>query len=210
MMTYEQVKNNIDNVLSTLNKMEIGKQYYMDLRSLDPNELSPTTRAARFIYLNRFCFNGLYRTNRLGQFNVPYSGYRTGNIPSNDLLKQCSSQLKKTNLITGSFELTLENALPGDFIYMDPPFSVNGRRIFNEYDVAVFNQRQIKLLRDWLIILDNKRIAFLVSYAESEEGEFLGHGFYKEVVSVRRNIAGFASNRRIANELLITNIKLKP
>jgi DNA adenine methylase len=207
MATYQQVKSNLPAMLAELGKMKKSKEDYLRLRSATPFTLKPEQRAARFIYLNRFCFNGLYRTNRAGEFNVPFSGDRTGELPTAEVLKGCSSRLQSAKLVTGSFEHTLEMAQPGDFVYMDPPFSVVAERVFNEYDASVFNQRQLSMLRDWILQLNNKGIRFLVSYAESDEGTLLGKGFHVETVDVRRNIAGFATNRRKANELLISNMQ---
>lgn len=205
--TYEQVKINLPAVLAELKALKKGKEDYLRLRALKPSTLNPAMRAARFVYLNRFCFNGLYRTNRTGEFNVPYSGDKTGEIPSDDALAKCSSCLQNTELLACSFEKVLERAEPGDFVYMDPPFSVKARRVFNEYDASVFNLPQLNLLRDWMLRLNRRGIIFLVSYADSEEGNFLSRNFYTEIVRVRRNIAGFAENRRYANELLISNVK---
>jgi DNA adenine methylase Dam len=120
-------------VMSELGKLKKGRFQYYKLRETEPSTLTPSARAARFIYLNRFCFNGLYRTNRLGQFNVPYGGNKSGNIPSAEVLGNCSMLLKNARLITGDFENVLRQARSGDFVYMDPPFSVKARRVFNEY-----------------------------------------------------------------------------
>ena len=203
--TYQQVKRNLPQVIEALKKLKIGKENYYQLRDLDPSTISLSTRAARFIYLNRFSFNGLYRTNRNGKFNVPYNG-GSGNIPSTVMLRQCSKVLQKAKLKACSFEVLLEEVKQGDFVYLDPPFSVKSVRVFNEYDATIFNQQQVGLLRAWMMKLDKKNIPFLVSYADSEEGNKLSKGFYKEVVSVRRNIAGFAANRKRENEILISNV----
>ena len=207
--TYQQVKRNLPQVIEALKKLKIGKENYYQLRDLDPSTISLSTRAARFIYLNRFSFNGLYRTNRNGKFNVPYNG-GSGNIPSTVMLRQCSKVLQKAKLKACSFEVLLEEVKQGDFVYLDPPFSVKSVRVFNEYDATIFNQQQVGLLRAWMMKLDKKNIPFLVSYADSEEGNKLSKGFYKEVVSVRRNIAGFAANRKRENEILISNVKPNP
>ena len=89
---------------------------------------------------------------------------------------------------------------------MDPPFAVRGRRVFRQYDPSTFNHGDIKRLRKWLVKLDAANINFVVSYAESEEADILRKHFGYETVSVRRNIAGFASHRALTNELLISNI----
>lgn len=205
MATYEQVKNNVRPLFLDLNTMKKGRRNYLRLRALDPLTLTPSMRAARFIYLNRFCFNGLYRTNRKGQYNVPYGGDRSGRIPSNDLLLRCSSSLKRAELSVGNFEVTLEKVKSGDFVYMDPPFSIKTKRVFNEYDASMFGLEDLYRIRKWMIRLDRKNVHFLVSYAESEEADLLRDGFHAEVVVVRRNIAGFTERRKPARELLISN-----
>ncbi len=133
MRTFKQVKHHPEKVSLALSKLKKGREEYLKLREMKENDLSAADRAARFIYLNRYCFNGLYRTNHAGAFNVPYGGDRSGDIPSGELLKTCSSALKTAQLLLGDFERTLELAVKGDFVYMDPPFSVESRRVFKEY-----------------------------------------------------------------------------
>jgi len=204
-MTYYQIKTNLPHVLEALSLLKKSKSRYYYLRSLEPNSLSAPFRAARFIYLNRFCFNGLYRTNRRGKFNVPYGGDRTGNIPSAESLRQCSKKLSKVRILKSSFEITLKYAKEGDFVYIDPPFKVSSRRVFNEYDAVSFDSSSLIKLREWLIAINKKNISFLVSYADSDEARYLSGGFYSIKVSARRNISGFIGSRKIDNELLIYN-----
>lgn len=204
---YTQIRDNIDAVLDYIHSMGTGKEYYLTLRAIDPCSLSEPERAARFIFLNRFCFNGLYRTNLQGKFNVPYGGEqgKSGKLPTDDHLKACSLLLQNAILINGKFEKTLDNAQRGDFIYIDPPFSIRAKRTFTEYDASKFSWESIESLRNWLIELNQRNSTFLVSYAESEEADYLKSGFHSEIVSVKRNIAGFCSSRKRANEVLIYN-----
>ncbi len=202
--TYKELKNNYTKILAKLYRFENTPEEYKRVRSLNPKALSPAVRAARFIYLNRFCFNGLYRTNLQGNFNVPYGGVKSGKLPDKDLLKNCAMLLKRVKLIAGDFENVLRETRHGDFVYLDPPFSVNSRRVFKEYSANGFNFADIQRLRQWMLILRNKNISFLVSYAESGEAEYLADGFDKELVIVRRNIAGFAGKRVKSSELLIS------
>jgi len=204
-LTYEQVKHNLPSLLIELKSIEKGRENYLRIRALDPSGLTPAYCAARFIYLNRYCFNGLYRTNKAGKFNVPYGGDKAGKMPSNAAFEHCSLCLQKAELIAGSFEKTLEKVKPGDFVYMDPPFSVKASPLFNNYDPSAFDQVALQRLREWLIRLDRMKISFLVSYAESDEAYFLAQDFHFECISVRRNISGFIESRRNANELLISN-----
>jgi DNA adenine methylase len=205
--TYIEVKHRIAAVLKELKKLKPANRHeYKRLRSINISMLTPAARAARFIYLNRFCFNGIYRTNLLGQFNVPYSGDRCGNVPKDEAFKKCSTRLRHARFVKGDFENVLKYATNGDLVYMDPPFAVRARRIFREYDPRTFTHKDIVRLRSWMEKLDTAHINFVVSYAESDEGDVLRKGFSYETVSVRRHIAGFATHRTLTNELLISNI----
>jgi len=204
--TYLEIKHRVEGVIRQLAKLRQNKKQYLEFRSASPCLLSASVRAARFIYLNRFCFNGLYRTNLQGKFNVPYSGERCGDLPPSDLLRKCSRNMRNARLVNGDFECVLEQAQKGDFIYMDPPFAVRARRVFREYDPSTFTPGDITRLRSWMEKLADARISFVVSYAESEEAEVLRRGFAYQTVSLRRNIAGFAANRTLHNEILISNM----
>lgn len=205
--TYIEVKYRITDVLKELAALRpANKQEYKRLRGIDISTLAPPARAARFIYLNRFCFNGIYRTNLLGQFNVPYSGYGCGNLPDGEVLRKCSRGLQKARFVNADFDKVLKQAVKGDLVYMDPPYAVRGRRVFREYDPSTFTHEDITRLRSWMERLNGAGINFVVSYAESDEADVLKRNFSYETVAVRRNIAGFAAHRAWTNELLISNI----
>jgi DNA adenine methylase len=205
--TYIEVKYRIDAVLKELaNYPPLNKGEYVRLRAMDTSKLAPHVRAARFIYLNRFCFNGIYRTNLKGQFNVPYSGDRCGSVPEDEVFQRCARRLRGARFIRGDFERVLKLAEKGDLVYMDPPYAVRARRVFREYDPSTFTHEDIARLRSWMERLNAKGINFVVSYAESDEADVLRKNFSYETISVRRNIAGFAAHRAMTNELLISNI----
>jgi DNA adenine methylase len=205
--TYIELKYRVAAVLRELKKLRpADKEEYNRLREIDISSLMPPARAARFIYLNRFCFNGIYRTNLLGKFNVPYSGSRCGNVPKDEAFQKCSNRLRRARFISGDFESVLKHVKRGDLVYMDPPFAVRARRIFREYDPSAFTHKDIARLRSCMERLDAAHINFVVSYAESDEADVLRKGFSHEVVSVRRHIAGFAAHRALTNELLISNV----
>lgn len=203
--TYEQVKNNVDEVLCELTDMLNSKDEYYRIRSIDTSTLTPPKFAARFIYLNRFAFNGLYRTNRKGVFNVPYGGQKSGKLPNQPCLTACSRILQGATLISGDFELVLQNARKGDLVYLDPPYSVKAQRVFNEYAPAAFGEDDLKRLKCWLDKLTETGIEFFLSYAKCDEANILMDGYSVREVTVRRNIAGFTGNRRRAGEWLISN-----
>lgn len=203
--TYYELKADAEAVIRSLSRFRPNEQEYYRIRSLDPSKLLGPRRAARFIYLNRFCFNGLYRTNKNGQFNVPYGAYRSGALPSSDTLRSSAASLKKTIIITGSFEKTLQKVKSGDFVYLDPPYCIRARRVFNEYSHFNFGSEELKRLRFHLQRLNKMGVPFLVSYGVSNEARELAKGFHYREVLVQRQIAGFAAKRRKNKELLITN-----
>jgi DNA adenine methylase len=203
--TYLEVKHRPLELSASLRALRKGRQTFLKLRKLDLSRLSGSERAARFIFLNRYCFNGLYRTNKAGQFNVPYGGDKSGGLPSSDFLKQCSVALRRTRLVAADFEKVLGMAKKGDFVYMDPPFSVKSRRVFNEYDPTGFNSGHLNRLRSWMERFERNGISFLVSYADCTESRILMRDFFSRTVVVKRNIAGFASDRGESREVLISS-----
>ncbi|MCJ7645897.1 Dam family site-specific DNA-(adenine-N6)-methyltransferase [bacterium] len=207
--TLTQIKNNPLRISHELNKLVNSKDDYYRTRALNPRRLSPTKKAARFIYLNRFCFNGLHRTNLNGEFNVPYGGARTGSLPSVSVLKSCSEILKNATLISGDFEKSLEKVNRNDFVYLDPPYSTTSVRMFKEYNSSLFSVKDLYRLRKYLDNVSLSGAFFVVSYASTRESEILSNGFFVEQVEVRRNMAGFAYKRKKVHELLISNFKIK-
>ena len=202
---YRALKTDVESVIKHLASFECSESEYYVVRSLNVSSMPSERRAARFIYLNRLCFNGLYRTNKQGSFNVPYGGYRSGELPSANLLRSCAASLRQTVVSTDSFEQTLYKVRPGDFVYLDPPYSIASRRVFNEYSNFSFGSTELQCLRKHLLRLDKLRVPFLVSYAVSREAQELARGFDRREIVVQRQIAGFAMKRRKNRELLITN-----
>ena len=202
---YRALKTNVESVIKHLASLNCNKNEYYRIRSQNLSNMPRDRQAARFIYLNRFCFNGLYRTNKLGQFNVPYGGYKAGKLPSADLLRSCAASLRHTLVSSNSFERTLEGVRAGDFVYLDPPYSIKSRRVFNEYSHFSFGSAELKCLRQHLRRLNKIGVPFLVSYGVSREAYDLARGFDRTEIVVQRQIAGFAAKRRKSRELLITN-----
>jgi len=205
MFTYRRIKEDPEAIASELDKMPRGKDNYYKIRSSKYPVASSFGRAARFVYLNKLSFNGLYRTNKKGEFNVPYGGEKAGRLPTRETLRQCSEALRGTSLLSGDFSLALEKARAGDFVYLDPPYSVKARRVFAEYDRTCFSERDLRRLRQWLDRLTQRGVVFLLSYAKCMEATLLTKGYKVREITVRRNIAGFSVHRRYAKEWLATN-----
>ncbi|MCQ2446417.1 MAG: DNA adenine methylase, partial [Clostridia bacterium] len=120
---YHQVADHVDDVIAYLKKYENTSDAFYAVRSLDWETLSKIEAAARMIYLNKTCFNGLYRVNKKGQFNVPFGKYSNPKICDEDALYAASDALKKADIVCGDYFLVLQHyAKPGDFIFLDPPY----------------------------------------------------------------------------------------
>lgn len=180
------------------------KAQYMQLRGLDVSALDDLDRAARFFYLNRMCFNGLYRTNRAGQYNVPM-GTKTGQFPTQGEFICAAQALKTVRLLNRDFDVALKDVKSGDFVYLDPPYFTPKTRIRNEYGVTCFTTDDIPRLLRVLKRVDKRGATFLLSYAN--DPTVLKHltEYHIRYVSVRRCISGFIAQRIKAQEIIVTN-----
>ena len=189
-----------------INRLPKGKKAYYQLRSKPFWTLAEAEQAAVFIYLNKFCFNGLFRTNTKGFFNVPY-GDTKGNAKIDvDQIHLASRLLQNTHLFSGDFEEITMMAKPGDFVYLDPPYWSEHKKTFIEYQSRPFGLSDLKRLENVLDSLNQRGIDFLVSYADCPEGRNILKKWKIETVSTKRNIAGFAEHRKYSTELIATNI----
>lgn len=120
---YSVVSKDVESIIDKLKVMPNDKDFFLDIRAQDTTTLTEIERAARMIYLNRTCFNGLYRVNKQGKFNVPFGSYKNPNICDEDKLRSASDLLKRTKIIHGDYkQVLLEYAEPGDFVFLDPPY----------------------------------------------------------------------------------------
>ncbi len=207
--TYQAVRENAVAVHRALLRLPKSEECYYKLRSQSCSHLTQAQRAARFIYLNRYCFNGLYRTNQLGHFNVPYSPSRTGPLPSLAELKGASVALKKATIRCCDFHESTLKISRGDFVYLDPPFAVENRRVFRQYGPRHFSNEDLQRLSRTLDHIDKAGGVFLLSYAYCSEAISHFSKWPIRRVVTTRNISGFAKHRRKAIELLITNTPLR-
>jgi DNA adenine methylase len=170
----------------------------------EPPPVSWLERATRFFLLNRYCFNGLYRTNRDGAFNVPYGPARSGKFPTLATFHAHARTLRRARLVCSDFEdLIRANAARGDFFYIDPPYATGRGRAFNEYGPALFTVSDLERLVACLHYIERRNGAFVLSYADCDEARDAFAGWPRYRARTTRNISGFSSNRRRVNELLI-------
>lgn len=208
--TFTLIRDDAANIYDRLIRLPLGRTSYYRLRAKKVVVLKPADRAARFIFLNRFCFNGLYRTNTQGAFNVPYAPAKTGNLPSWPQMQACSALLANVNLLQGDFEqILLNNVGSGDFVYLDPPYAVQNRRVFRQYGPQMFGITDLKRLSGVLDEIHNCGAHFVLSYAWCREAIETFSKWPVRRVYTQRNIAGFARHRRRAAELIVTNVFLQ-
>jgi DNA adenine methylase len=200
------IKLDVGRVIECLRRFPRSELNYYRVRRIDPSCLGLYEAAARFLYLNSLCFNGLYRTNSAGQFNVPYCppGHKTVPEP---LLIQAAGLLNRATLLVRDFEETMTMAGVGDFVYLDPPYALSGRRVFSEYGPRPFQSCDLDRLHMALDSLNARGAKFVVSYADCLEGRKAFRPWKLRRVKTRRNIAGFTGDRKCSYELLATNLE---
>lgn len=204
--TYNSIKKYPELVHEKAMDIPYGKDTYYTVRSLDTDSMSPVEIAARFLYLNRYCFNGLYRTNASGKFNVPFASSKTGNIPNLQAICAASIALKNAKIINTDFLKLIKRANFGDFVYLDPPYAVKNSSIFSQYGAETFGLNDLQRLAKSLFELHNRNVKFVLSYANVEEAHDLFKTWDITIVKTQRNIAGFSKFRRVEEELIVSNI----
>lgn len=205
---YRAIRTDPGRVVEALKRLRPNEATYYRVRAIDPFTLSHVELAARFLFLNRYCFNGIYRTNLNGKFNVPYSHPKKPVKVEIEAILNAASLLRGASLMEGDFELVLNEVERDDFVYLDPPYAVASRRVFAEYHPNGFSEKDLKRLEQALIEIDRRGAKFVLSYADSAEGRRLAKNWNWKRIRARRNVAGFAGDRRSAYEVLASNMEV--
>ncbi len=205
--TYRAVRRNASLVVECLQRLALGKQEYYRIRSIPPESLSEPEIAARFLYLNRNCFNGIFRTNLKGSFNVPYAPPKSKTGVDYERLLVAAEVLQKAILLNADFETTLLRVTTGDFVYLDPPYAMAKRRVFAQYQPDSFSTSDLERLVACLRRIDEQGAHFVVSYADCSESRAILRAWQPRRVKVKRHVAGFIGKRRSAYEVIATNIE---
>ena len=206
---YKVVRDRPERLFRRMSRIKRSIESYTRWRSLNPKALDIETRALRLLYLNRNCFNGIYRTNNDGHFNVPMGNKLSNYFTKEDLLR-CSALLQNATLVGGDFAKTLEHVRAGNLVYLDPPYAASSRRIFREYGKNTFSTTDVPRFGETLRDIAKVKATFVVSYADCREARSLAKPWNAVRLPIRRNIAGFADARRNAYEWLITNLDQIP
>lgn len=206
--TYKVIKDNVDELIEDLKKHKNEKDYFYEIRDLDRKEefkeLSLVERSSRIIYLNKTCFNGLFRVNSQGQFNVPFGKYKNPQIVNEIVLRAVHNYLNSNDvtILNEDFETVVANAKKGDFIYFDPPYDpVSDTSSFTGYSLDGFNKDDQIRLRDTFVELDKKGCKVLLSNSATDFIKDIYKDFHIEIVSASRNINSVASKRGKIDEV---------
>ena len=223
--TYKTIKSTSKELISILgilqeeyhsldDSADKKKEYYYQKRALfNKRQQEPTSHSALFIFLNRTCFNGLYRVNRKNEFNVPIGSYRKPTICDKSNLLAVSELLQKVELLCGDFEQTIHEADSNSLFYFDPPYKpLNATSSFNSYAKDEFNDNEQIRLKNFCEILDSLGHSWILSNSDVK-GKNADDNFFDELyadfnitrVDAKRSINSNPDKRGLLKELLITN-----
>lgn len=206
--TYRAIRDCPDDVLRLLADFPYSREFYYELRDKDPSELSLAERAARMIYLNKTGYNGLYRVNSSGKFNVPFGRYKSPKYFDRDNIYAVSQVLQEVELLCEPFQTVINRAQPHDWIYFDPPYvPLSNTANFTAYQVGGFGMLEQRLLRDTTIALSEAGVFVTVSNSDSTiVHELYSHPIFRIVrLTARRAINCNAAKRGPIYEVLIMN-----
>ncbi len=209
---YKVIKHHPDALINDLKRHKNESDYFYQIRSLDRKvefqKLSDVEKASRIIYLNKTCYNGLYRVNSAGEFNAPFGRYKNPNIVNDVTIRAVSEFLNNNDIsiLNCDFEKAVESALKGDFVYFDPPYvPVSQSANFTGYVKGGFDLGEQERLRNVCNQLHEKGVKFLLSNSSTP----IIHELYKDydihIVKATRAINSNALKRGAIDEVLIRN-----
>lgn len=212
---YEAVRDDTESLIAALERLAADYRsrdldgraaLYYEKRAARPT--TPVEGAARFIFLNRTCYNGLYRVNRAGQFNVPHGRYKSPRIVDAEALRATAAALSGVELRAGDFEDACARAKPGDFVYLDPPYQpLSPTSSFTGYTKAAFDGSGQERLRDVFEQLTRRGVAAMLSNSAHPviKELYSGRGYTSREVPMSRSINSVGTRRAPIPEYLITN-----
>lgn len=211
-IAYNVIKKNVDELIKKLkkHKKNNSKDYFLKIRAQKVEKLSDVDIAARFIYLNRTGFNGMYRVNRDGQFNIPYADNKNPLICDEDNLKKANKALKQTQIVYQDYKRILEKAKKGDFIYFDPPYyPINKTSSFTSYTKEGFLEKEQEELRDVFVSLHKRGCFVMLSNSDTDFINKLYKGINKKItihkVYAGRSINSKGDRRGKVKEVVVIN-----
>ncbi len=203
---YAQVRDDVAGVLDFLARHVYEQEHFTAVRALDPLNLEPAERAARFIYLNKTCFNGLWRVNKSGRFNVPIGRYKDPRFCDPTTLIRASNALKGVEIKNVIFEEALSMTAPGDFVYLDPPYDpISPTASFTSYTKEGFGWEAQERLAAACASLNRRGVRFLLSNSATPRIRELYKGFEQRLIHCARAVNSKADARGGVDEVLVFN-----
>ncbi len=209
---YLTIKNSVEELIASLRSHRNYQAYYYQIRAWDRQpdyaEKSAIERAARIIFLNKTCYNGLFRVNAKGQFNAPFGRYKSPKILDEDVLRAVSSYLNtaQIQILNLDFQAAIQTATRGDLIYFDPPYDpLSSTSSFTGYDTNGFDRSEQVRLRAIFEYLSNQGCYVLLSNSNTEFILNLYQDYRIETITATRAINSNAQKRGKVNEVLIMN-----
>ena len=215
MNVYEAIKSNPEELISLLKEYELNnsEEYYYKIRALDRSieyvSLTKLQRAARIIYLNKTCYNGLFRVNSAGEFNSPYGRYKNPSIVNEPTIRAISKYFQDNNVdfFNEDYSVILRYVKKNSFIYFDPPYMpISSSSSFTGYTKNGFSYEKQRELRDICNELRDKDIKFIESNSDCPEIRDLYSGYYIKTVQAKRYVNSDAEKRGEISEVLICNV----
>jgi len=209
---YRFIRDNPEELILMAKKYNYNEETYYQLRDhFNQKKLSKIEEAAVILYLNKTAFNGLYRVNSKGEFNVPFGYYKNPKIVPIKRIRIASKILKRVEIFNEDFSYILEHAQKGDLCYFDPPYHpINRTSNFTSYSPKGFELIEQKKLRDLCVSLNEKGVFFVLSNSSVDQIIELYKNiidFHIQIVQAKRVISSKVSTRGPINEILVTNIK---
>lgn len=212
---YRVIQNSPNELIEKLREHELNnnEEYFYELRAKDRDKeeyemLSDVEKAARIIYLNKTCYNGLFRVNSSGEFNSPWGRYKNPNITNVTTINAISNYLNKSNvkILQGDYQEALKGIRTGSFVYFDPPYMpISSSSSFTGYTANGFGEEEQIRLRDFCDELNKKNIKFLLSNSSCPFIEEI-YGNYEIIkVPAKRSINADATKRGAIDEVLVRN-----
>ena len=210
-----RTNNSYKKLLETLDKHEAehSEEYYYNLRNIDRNKeaynkMNRYERSARTLYINKACFNGLYRVNSKGEFNVPFNGKKTIKTYELNNLYAMHEYLSSNNIkiCSKDYEKVVGTAKKGDFVYFDPPYDVlEDKQSFTSYTKVDFGKKEQERLCKVFKRLSKRGVKLMLSNSNTNFIKELYKDFNIHIVKARRNINSKGDNRGAVEEVIITN-----
>jgi DNA adenine methylase len=204
---YSAIRDDVDGVIDHLESHAdhaTDPDYYYEVRAQDPEALHSTGRAARIIFLNKTCYNGLYRVNRSGKFNVPFGRYTNPRVLNEAVLLAASRALRRVEIVHSDFEAVAHRAKKGDAVYFDPPYHpVSATASFNAYDKTAFGEKEQRRLAKTYRALVEEDISSVLSNSDCPLTRALYSGLDVHTVLATRAINSAAEKRGRVTEILV-------